>query len=38
MKQILLSLAMIMTAGGAFAQDVDVTPSNYKYADKEVGQ
>ena len=38
MKQILLSLAMIMTAGGAFAQDVDVTPSKYKYADKEVGQ
>lgn len=38
MKQILLSLAMLMTAGGAFAQDVDVTPSKYKYADKEVGQ
>lgn len=38
MKQILLSLAMLMTAGSAFAQDVDVTPSKYKYADKEVGQ
>lgn len=38
MKQILLSLAMLMTAGSAFAQDVDVTPSKYKYANKEVGQ
>ena len=38
MRQILLSLAMLMTAGGAFAQDVDVTPSKYKYADREVGQ
>ena len=38
MKQILLSLAMVMTAGSAFAQDVDVTPSKYKYANKEVGQ
>lgn len=37
MKQILLSLAMVMTAGSAFAQDVDVTPSKYKYANKEVG-
>ena len=38
MKQILLSLAMIMTASGAFAQNEDITPSKYKYADKEVGQ
>lgn len=38
MKQILLSLAMLMTAGSAFAQNEDVTPSKYKYADKEVGQ
>lgn len=37
MKQILLSLAMLMTAGSAFAQDVDVTPSKYKYAGKEIG-
>lgn len=38
MKQILLSLAMMMAAGSAYAQNVDLTPSNYKYSERNVGQ
>lgn len=38
MKQILLSLAAMAAVGTAYAQDIDLTPSNYKYAERQVGQ